>query len=265
VRDLAAQFAEARAAWPGVELDASEFAAYLADRGGNEDELCVTDLYLAAACAKGDPVAIAAFDARFLRQIGVALAPMELSADAIDDVAQELRRKLLVSEGGEPPRIVDYSGRADLRTWLRTAAVRTAIDLRRRERDTPVEDDVLAQALPAIDDDPELLHLRELYQAELKTAFATAITELEPRDRALLKYHYVDGLNADRIGALYGVHRATASRWIAIARDRLGRVVHQTLRTNLKVSRSESASIARLVESHLDLSMRRLLGSPVPE
>ena len=256
MRDRAARIAEARAAWPGVDLDPDLFAAYVAERGDDDDDLCITDLYLAAGCAHGNPAALAAFDAQYLRQIGAALGPMELPRDAIDEVAQELRRKLLVAEGGEPPRIVDYSGRADLRTWLRTAAVRTAIDLRRRERDLPVEDEVLAAALPAIDDDPELLHARALYSAELKEAFAVSIGELEPRDRALLKYHYVDNLNADRIGAIYGVHRATASRWIGIARDRLGRNVYRTLRAKLDVSAS---SIARLVEGDLDLSMRRLL------
>jgi RNA polymerase sigma-70 factor (ECF subfamily) len=251
---------EARATLPGVDLDPAEFAAYVAERGGDDDQLCEVDLWLAAACAKGHPTAIAMFDNRYMKTIGSALRTMNLSSDQIDDVAQELRSKLLVAEPGEPPRIVDYSGRADLGTWLRTAAVRTAIDMVRKRRDVPVDDDALAAAMPAIDDDPELLHVRERYQAELKEAFTTAINELEARDRALLKYHYIDGLGIDRIGALYGVHRATAARWIAVARDRLGKLVDRALRIKLNVSPSERASIARLVESHLDLSVRRILG-----
>ena len=258
-RQLSDRIADAQAAWPGLELGAEEFAAYLAERGGVEEELCDVDLYLAAACAKGDKAAIAAFDARYMKHIGAAVAPMRLAPEMVDDVAQELRRKLLVRDGNELPRIADYSGRADLRTWIRTAAVRTAIDLVRKQRDTPMEDDVLAAAMPALDDDPALLHARQLYKAELKAAFADAITQLEPRERTLLKYHYVDGLSIDRIGAIYGVHRATAARWTSLARDQLGRIVHRTLRAKLAVSPTELASIARLVESHIDLSVRRIL------
>ena len=87
-----------------------------------------------------------------------------------------------------------------------------------------------------------------------------AIRELEPRDRLLLKYHYLDGLTVDRIGALYTVHRATAARWIAAAREMLATRTQRILLEKLRVTPSELRSIARLVESQLDLSMRRLLG-----
>src|SRR5439155_17675697 len=112
---------------------------------------------------------------------------------------------------------LDYSGRADLRMWIRTTAVRLAIDLLRRKRALPIDDDELA-ALPALADDPEVAHLKDRYRDELRTAIGEAIGALEARDRLLLKYHYVDGLAIDRIGALYGVHRATAARWLGAAR-----------------------------------------------
>src|SRR5262249_58423290 len=105
------------------------------------------DLWLAAACAAGDSIALARFEERYMQPLNAVLRATGLGPDEIDEVKQELRRKILVSDG-ETPRIADYSGRADLRTWIRTAAVRTSIDLMRRRRDVPVEDEELA-LLPA--------------------------------------------------------------------------------------------------------------------
>src|SRR5580704_14712433 len=125
----------------------------------------------------------------------------EAAASWVAEVRQELRRKLLVADG-EAPRIADYSGRADLRTWLRTSAIRISIDLIRRRRDVPIEDEELA-IVPALSDDPELAHMKDRYRDELRAAIGEAIAQLEPRDRLLLKYCYIDGLSIDRIGALY--------------------------------------------------------------
>ena len=52
----------------------------------------------------------------------------------VDEVRQVLRTKLLVGDGA-PPKIADYSGRGPLDGWVRAAAVRAAIDLKRREKE----------------------------------------------------------------------------------------------------------------------------------
>lgn len=255
--------ADARAAWPEIALDAEAFVARVVARlppgVGIEAARSVhaADLWLATACAAGDPIALAAFDDHYLAPLGGVLVPTGLAPHQVDDVRQELRKKLLVADEGEP-RIIDYSGRADLRIWVRTAAIRTAIDLIRRQRDLPVEQEELA-ALPAIADDPELAHIKERYRDELQTAIAEAVTLLAPRIRLLLKYQYVDGLGIDRIGAIFGVHRATAARWLGAAREALADETHRLLVARLGVTASELRSIARLVESQLDLSVRTLL------
>jgi RNA polymerase sigma-70 factor, ECF subfamily len=255
--------ADAHAAWPAIALHDETFVAQVASRlaadAGLEQALAVhaADLWIAAACAAGDPDALVAFEDRYMTPLGGVLGQTGLNSDEVDEVKQELRRKLLVSDG-EPPRIADYSGRADLRTWVRTAAIRTSIDLIRRRRDLPVDDEELAM-LPAIADDPELAHLKSRYREELRAAVTETITQLEPRDRLLLKYHYVDGFSIDRIGAIYGIHRATAARWLGSAREQLANLTHRLLIKRLAVTPSELHSIARLVESQLDLSIRRLL------
>ncbi len=255
--------AEARAAWPEIALDEAVFVEAVAARlpadAGLEQALAVhaADLWIAAACAAGDPVALAAFDARYLAPLSAILGQTGLDAGQVDEVKQELRRKLLVADG-ELPRIADYSGRADLRTWIRTAAIRTSIDLVRRRRELPIEDEELAM-VPAIADDPELAHMKDRYRTELAAAITEAIALLVPRDRLLLKYHYLDGFSIDRIGTMYNVHRATAARWIGAAREALSAQAHRVLVARLGVTASQLRSIARMVESQLDLSIRRLL------
>jgi RNA polymerase sigma-70 factor (ECF subfamily) len=257
--------ASARRAWPTIVLDEPAFVARVLARlppdvdGAFARAIHIADLWLSTACAAGDPAALAELDARYIAPLGGVLGATGLAADEIDEVKQELRRKLLVADDGAP-RIADYSGRADLRIWLRTIATRTAIDLKRRRRDLPVEDDELA-ALPAIEDDPELAHLKVRYRNELRDAVAAALARLEPRERLLLKYHYVDGHGIDRIAPIYSVHRATAARWLGAAREALADRVHRLLSERLGVTASELHSIARLVESQLDLSIGRLLGS----
>ena len=46
-------------------------------------------------------------------------------------------------------------------------------------------------------------------------AFAKAIAGLDARERGLLRLHVVHGLSATAIAGVFGVHRATAKRWLA--------------------------------------------------
>jgi RNA polymerase sigma-70 factor (ECF subfamily) len=69
----------------------------------------------------------------------------------------------------------------------------------------------------------------------------------------------IDGWTIDRIGALYGVHRATAARRIAAARDELGAAIRTELAARLAISIDEVDSIVRLVQNRIDVSLERLL------
>jgi RNA polymerase sigma-70 factor (ECF subfamily) len=224
-------------------------------------DLHAADLWLCQACAAGDAAALRAFDQQYLTPLVGALGKLGLSADQRDEVAQQLRERLLVAAGGEPPRIAEFSGRADLRTWVRTAAVRAGIDLLRRRREVALDDEDELEALPVGGDDPELSYLKEHYRGELRAAVAEALAQLPARDRLLLRYHHVDRLGVEKLGALYQVHHATAARWLHAARERLAVEVQRLLGQRLGMSRSELRSVARLVESQLDLSLRRLLAA----
>jgi RNA polymerase sigma-70 factor (ECF subfamily) len=90
----------------------------------------------------------------------------------------------------------------------------------------------------------------------------SALARLDARSRALLRYQLIDGWSIDQVGKLYGVHRATAARWLADARQVLGDAIRSELATRLQISTHEVDSIVRLVQSRVDMSLDRLL---VPE
>jgi RNA polymerase sigma-70 factor (ECF subfamily) len=72
----------------------------------------------------------------------------------------------------------------------------------------------------------------------------------------------IDGLTIDDIGAIYRVHRATAARWLVGIRDKLVEQTRGRLAAKLGVDTEEAASIVRLVQSQLDVSVIRHLGPP---
>ena len=88
-------------------------------------------------------------------------------------------------------------------------------------------------------DDPEVEYMKRTYSNEFKAAFTEALTGLGPREQTLLRYHHVDGLNIDEIGAIYRVHRVTAFRWLEKAKEQLVRTTLEVLRARLKLPANE--------------------------
>jgi RNA polymerase sigma-70 factor (ECF subfamily) len=110
-----------------------------------------------------------------------------------------------------------------------------------------------------VDRDPGLAHLKESCRVELKRAFETALGALPRRERLLLRQHHLDRLTIDELAALYQVHRATAARWVARAREELSDAILGELGRRMQVPASEVQSLLRLVRSQLDISLDRLL------
>jgi RNA polymerase sigma-70 factor, ECF subfamily len=86
------------------------------------------------------------------------------------------------------------------------------------------------------------------------------IVEIIPmrRDRNLLRLHVLDGLAIDDIGALHGVHRATAARWIERTREDVARAVRRDLMRQLGIDPFEVDDLLRWVQSQIDLSLSGL-------
>jgi RNA polymerase sigma-70 factor (ECF subfamily) len=262
---LAEAWTTGRTAWPKLHLTPEVYLPFLGQRIPFEDgkhawsSVHVADLYLACACISGDHEALAACERSCFGGIDDRLRRMDLPIHLLDEVKQRLRVKLFVARGDEAPKIGEYSGRGDLGGWVQAVAIREALSLVRRQKPVvAIDDDALADS-PLVES-PELEYVRRQYHAEFKSAFEEAMASLSVRERNLLRQHALDGLSIDEIGAVYGVHRATAARWLASARESLGAAVEQALAKHLRLSRGQLESVLQLVRSQLDLSLERVLG-----
>ncbi|MCW5805978.1 MAG: transcriptional regulator [Deltaproteobacteria bacterium] len=219
------------------------------------------DVALACACLAQEPTAHAAFDA-ILGEVDAAGASTKASRDQIDEVKQLLRVQLLVP-GDKPPGIAAYRGRGPLRGWVRITAMRELIRHKKQQlRDFsagPTGDDGLGDLLVKDDGDPVLEKLKHEYRAEFAGALREAVADLTPEDRILLRQQIVDQMSIDEVGAAYGVHRATAARWLNRARGALVGTTHKRLAGRLKMPVEEVDSVIRLVQSRLDISVIRFL------
>jgi len=262
---LAAHLAAGREAWPDAVLTEAAFIRHLArvlSADAGEEELRAlrgADVYVACACVGGDEQAMRAFERRYFSEVDVAAARLRAPPQAAVEVKQMLRRILFVSEGKRGAAAGSFAGRGDLRGWIRVAAVRELQRILIREkRAVSLDDDEIFDVLsPA--QDPELAYLRDLYRTGFAEAVRVAMAEAPAKERALLRYHVVDGLNIDEIGRLYDVHRATVARWLEKARAGILARTRDELTRRLGISPDEVDSIIRLVRSRLDVSMERVL------
>ncbi|MBL0218942.1 MAG: sigma-70 family RNA polymerase sigma factor [Myxococcales bacterium] len=217
------------------------------------------EITLAAAVAAGDPAAIREFETRYLVPVRSQLRAMNLNAADIADIEQTLRVRLLVGEDGAPARLVQYAGQGKLGGLVRVAAVREALTMLRRKKTTTSED--WLEELSSPDDDPELVQLKSRHRVEFKAAFEEAVRRLSPREHTLLRLHLVRQHSIDHIGAVYGVHRATAARWIEAAKRRLRTETSRILAERFELRGPDLERVVALIESRIELSIDRLLAT----
>ncbi|MCC6553075.1 MAG: transcriptional regulator [Polyangiaceae bacterium] len=264
-RRLGALLARARTAWPEVVLDEAALLSHVAARvpsgaspGEALDHLRIEDLALACAVLGGDAEAARRLRTACLPKITAALAATGQAA-AAEEVAQQVLSELVLPGKGGQPLLAGYRGTGDLVAWVKVIALRTARHGKKRgERERPAGDDPVFERLTG-DLDPELDHFKAIYREAFKTAFEEAFATLDERERGVLRYEVAGGLNIDRIGAIYGVHRATVARWRTAARDKLLAQTRRSMRRGLGISDTELDSVMRLIESRLDVSLSRLL------
>jgi RNA polymerase sigma-70 factor (ECF subfamily) len=265
---LADALVEAHARWPKVSLPPDRFLAHLAKHLGSREvpkpdalrSLHLSDLYLTCGCTLRDEAALTTFHTYFQNEISEAVAQFH-DEGLDDDVHQLLGKKLLVGEEGKPAKVADYSGRGPLANWVRAAAVRVALRVSQKHgREVPLEDHALAH-LPAPDpaQNQELAFVKAHYRDDFKQAFRDALAALSEQDRSVLKFHFLDGLNIDQIGAIYGVHRSTAARWIARGREKVFNETQRLVKERLRLDSGEFQSLMEDIRSGLDLSLKTYL------
>ncbi len=252
VAPVAESLAEARRAWPRVDVDDAQFAAFLATKPASQ-AIRISDLFIVCAAAAHHPEAARSLEESFGPYLRKALSGLRLTPSQIDDVLQSTWRDVLA---GESPRIAQYDGTGDLKAWLRVAATRIGLRvLKKSKRDAPEsEAGEIAERAAA---DPELMLLKAKYGAHFHEAVKIAIDAMPRADAMLLRQHTIDGLGIDELAKLYDVHRATAARRLASARESLARAIREEFKRCARLDDSECESVLRLVQSSLDVTLRR--------
>lgn len=260
-------FQQGRSAWPAIEVSLDAFVAHVAAVSATTlpvaelEGLSGEGLYLCAACLRGDGSAHTLFDTVFLSPLSRVVGKVDGGRELSADVVQQLRGQFFAPAAGQRSAFLSYSGRGALAVWLKVLAVRAAQKLRRgAARNAEISDDGLV-TLPASDADPELRFLKQQHRQHFKAVFAEALAALTSRDRSVLRMSLVEGLSIDDLGRVYDVHRATAARWVAAAREALVESTRRRLAERLKVTDAELDEVMGAVQSHLSISLGAGLAS----
>lgn len=241
-----------RARWPALALAPDAFGRHVERLALDEGQMSARaeDLFLLAAVLEQVPRAVGAFD-ECLAVAALVVARVDRTPSFIEDVLQEVRLKLLA---GDAPKLWSYSALGPLMDWLRVVATRIALNLKRSDRLQPDDD------LPeAVLDGQEAAHLKSFYLEDLRRALEIGFGRLSVRERTLLRLHFIDGLNVERIGTVYRVHRTTIARWLVTIRSRLFEEVRGELGTKHGLDTADVKSLYRLMEEDVHVSMSRIL------
>jgi RNA polymerase sigma-70 factor (ECF subfamily) len=235
-----------------VALDREAFLRYVLARTSSDrplEALHIEDLYLACACAHGNDHAIAMLDQRLVAAVRAATSRHRTNAEVADEVAQLLRTRLLVGSPERGPRIAEYGGRGPLDSWLRIAAGRLSLNLR---RDRHSSERSISEATDALPITLDINILQGQVQAPFDAAFREALQALIDEDRLVLRLYFNGGMNLQGIAAALGASRATAGRRLQVARERLRSRTIQLLSEKLAVRSREIENILRTLSGKLD-------------
>jgi len=247
-------YAAARARWPDVSLGLEEFRGHVARLRLDEAALAARadDVYIVAAVLAGTPNAPTRFE-EYLAAAAKVARRVDRAPDFIDELKQELRVNLLT--GGEC-KLRSYLATGPLLDWLRVVAVRLALNMKRRHPVRAAEN--LEQALFG---DQEVQYLKRFYIDDMHGALEIGFGRLCARERTLLRLHFIDGLNIERLGVMYGVHRATVARWLVAIRRRLFDEIKAEFANKHGVDTGDVRSLYRLMKGDVYISVSRILGA----
>jgi RNA polymerase sigma-70 factor, ECF subfamily len=239
-----------RAAWPSVDLPLGNLRSFVDERRPLPH--LAADVYLACACAAHIPFAMEAFEESAGPVVDATVRRATRDASQWDDLGQGVREHLFVTG-----KIAQYSGQAPLGQWLRVVALRVVRSVQRKRVDTPTDEAIFRGVVEARTAEDAVIEAGLLHTYKL--AFEKAFGELAPRPRTLLRLYVVEGLNVDQVARLMGVHKATAARWIASAREELAASTRAIVNQTAHLSPDEVESAIRLIQSKIELSLSRLL------
>jgi RNA polymerase sigma-70 factor (ECF subfamily) len=239
----------ARAASPPLAFDEAGFLAFVEARRSARPEHG-RDLLLVYLWSVGSTEATHTLEAEYLNQVPLVVAAIDPSPAFIADVVQELKAKLYAER-----RLLQYAGSGPLGGWLRRAALNTASTLLRPQRQALPVDPSSDELAP----DVELTYLKHRYGPEFRTAFIEALGSLTARERTVLRLNSLSQVSIDELGVMYSVHRATVARWVQVARAKVVERTRETLIARLGLGAEELDELLSVLQSQLDVSLRRHL------
>ncbi len=204
------------------------------------------DLFLATACSRDDRIAWEYFADDYMPIIRRFAAQACGDSVEAEDLAQEVTAKML----REKNRLAGYNGNGSLAGWLRVAVSHAAVDRFRRRRGQVSLDELQESGMQAglsngTKEDGEDLDSR--WGPVVSGIANETISGLPARDRLLLGLHYLRGLSLKTIGRQFGVHEATASRWLERLRREIRKRVEHELRKKYGLRTGEIQSLWRFI------------------
>jgi RNA polymerase sigma-70 factor (ECF subfamily) len=248
------------AAWTGATITLESFSARVADLSVTPQDLRAraADLFLAFACAEGQRQAIDHFEREFIQNIDIYVRRSGLSGSMMGELKQKVRMRLLV---GPVPAVARYRGIGPLGAWVRVTAVRLALDLAAADnterRATPDLLDLCASDGP----NPELQAVKLMYRDRFRATLEASFARLQPREKALLRMHFLEELSLDRMARIYQVHRSTVARWLVAVRSQVMADLRREFLIGGDSSTAELRSLVSVLRSEVQVSARRLLAS----
>ena len=246
--------------WPSIKLTPEQYERHCRTICGlrplEELREYAADIYLCCACAQQDPVAQQVFEREAEPMVRGAVARVCHDGEFVRETLQELWKKLLA---GPDSKVIEYSARGPLQAWLRIAAARLAIDRRRAKNIVEKRETDLGEVMADQGFGPESTLTRVRFCEPFREALHSAIAELPKKERNLLRMHIQGRCSIDQIGRAYGVHRATAARWLEQSKVRIARAVRTRLEVaGTRLTDSEFQSVARVVGGELELGLSAL-------
>ena len=242
-------------------LDAEAFADHVAAfavsavPGAPPEEhvrrLSLDDLYLAAACARGEDAAWEECLARhggFLR----AFARRFLKEPAASDVTDQV-----IADLWERGKMARYQGRSTLRTWLGSIVAHAALNaIKAGRRTLPLDRDEDGAYRSATGGAPDTGAGPD--RSLLEDLVKEAMEGLPADDKLLLLLHYEQGLTLDEIAAVLGGSKAALSRKLQRTRNELRASIDSLSRR--RAGSSAESLRAGIDLGRLELDLGRLLG-----
>ncbi|MBL8952939.1 MAG: hypothetical protein JNK82_19335 [Myxococcaceae bacterium] len=221
------------------------------------------DLLFAFLCLEGQPVALRRFEEEIMPRVAQVLRRTDAAAAFIDEASNETRERLLLAKGARAAGLEGYLGQGPLASYAMVVAMRVAVDLKRKVGVEQTLDEVLFELeAPVASADASLL--KASLGPAVQKALIEATAALTPRERTLLKLHLVQGVSADALAKMYRVHRATTTRWIADAREKVHQRLTERLRKELALGEETFSELKNELFDGLDLTLSGVLTNAEP-